>query len=114
MIVDDDPAVRQALAFTVELEGYAVATCAGAAALLAFDLPATRACLVIDERLPDGSGLKALAQLRAAGCQLPAAMITSHPNRRFRQAAHSAGAPVLEKPLIEDGLIGWIRTVAPL
>lgn len=113
VLVDDDPAVRTALAFSIEMEGYRVATCPDAKTLLAFDLPKTGACLVIDERLPDGSGLKALAELRAAGCGLPAALITSHPNRRFRSEAAQAGAPILEKPLIEDGLITWIRTAAP-
>ncbi len=113
VLVDDDPAVRTALALTIELEGYRVATCPDVAALLAFDLPTARACLVIDERLPDGSGLTALTQLRADGCGLPAALITSHPSRRFRQAAAAAGAPILEKPLIEDGLITWVRAAAP-
>jgi FixJ family two-component response regulator len=113
VVVDDDPAVRAALAFTIELEGYQVATCADAATLLAFDLPQSRACLVIDERLPDGSGLSTLARLREQGCWLPAALITSHPSRRFRHAAAQSNAPVLEKPLLEDGLITWIRTAAP-
>ncbi|MBS0361493.1 MAG: response regulator [Proteobacteria bacterium] len=109
VVVDDDPAVRTALAFSIEMEGYRVATCDNAATLLAFDLPLSGACLVIDERLPDGSGLETLAKLRAAGCALPAAVITSHPNRLFRHQAARVNAPILEKPLIEDGLIRWIR-----
>jgi len=113
VIVDDDAAVRAALAFTVELDGYSVVTCPDAAALLALDLPAKRGCLILDERLPDISGLAALAQLRLAGCRLPAVLITSHPNRRLRQAAQRAGAPILEKPLMEDGLIAWVRAAAP-
>lgn len=113
VICDDDPAVRTALALTVELAGYRVALCPDASTLLAFDLPCGGACLVIDERLPDGSGLQALQRLRAAGCHLPAALVTSHPNREFRRHAAMAGAPVLEKPLIEDGLITWIRAAAP-
>lgn len=113
VVVDDDPAVRSALAFSIEMEGYRVATCSDAATLLAFDLPKNGACLVIDERLPDGSGLKALSQLRAAGCALPAAMMTSHPSPLFRKAAARAGAPILEKPLMEDGLMVWIRAATP-
>lgn len=113
VLVDDDPAVRTALAFSLEMEGYRVATCGDAAGLLTLKLPRTGACLVIDERLPDRSGLEALAELRATGCALPAAMITSHPSQRFRLDAARAGAPVLEKPLIEDGLITWIRAAAP-
>jgi FixJ family two-component response regulator len=109
VIADDDEAVCRALQFTVELDGYRVVTCRSAEALLALDLPSREACLVIDERLPDLSGLRALSQLRRRGCRLPAVIITSHPSRQLRSAAAQARAPILEKPLLEDGLIDWIR-----
>ncbi|MGZ3375098.1 MAG: response regulator transcription factor [Phenylobacterium sp.] len=113
IIVDDDPAVRAALAVTAELDGYRVTTCPSGEALLNLDLPSERACLVIDERLPGLSGLRTLHQLRERGCRLPAVMITSHPTRRFISAAAQARLTVLEKPLIEDNLINWIRAAAP-
>lgn len=113
IIVDDDPAVRAALAVTAELDGYRVSTWASGEDLLAKDLPGDRACLVIDERLPGLSGLRTLAQLRHRGCRSPAVLITSHPSRRFIAAAAEARVAVLEKPLLGDGLIGWIRGAAP-
>lgn len=113
VIVDDDAAVRSALSITIDLDGYRVATCASGEALLQMDLPADGACLVIDERLPGLSGLHALGELRQRGCSLPAALITSHPSRQLRWTAARAGAPVLEKPLLGDGLINWIRSAAP-
>lgn len=113
VIVDDDAAVRSALAITADLDGYRVQTCASGEALLQLDLPATGACLVIDEQLSGLSGLTALSRLRHRGCSLPAVLITSHPSRQLRWTAARAGTPILEKPLLGDGLIDWIRTAAP-
>ena len=113
VIVDDDEAVRTSLAITAELDGYRVETCGSGEALLQLQLPVSRACLVIDERLSGLSGLRVLGQLRRSGCALPAVLITSHPSRQLRWSAARAGAPILEKPLLGDGLIGWIRAVAP-
>jgi hypothetical protein len=36
-------------------------------------------------------------------------LITSHPGAELRAAAGRARVPILEKPLLEDGLITWIR-----
>lgn len=109
VIAEDDAAVRRALQLTVELEGYGVVTCHSGEDLLDLELPVARACLVIDERLPGLSGLRALSQLRRRGCRLPAALITSNPTAQLRAAAANARVPILEKPLLEDGLITWIR-----
>lgn len=109
VVVDDDAAVCSALACSLELEGYRVLTCRTAEDLLRMALPDARACLVIDERLPGVSGLQALQELRRRKVALPAALITSHPAQRLIDAARAAGAPIIEKPLLGDALIGWIR-----
>lgn len=114
VIVDDDDAVRFALATRVELDGYRVIACDCAESALQLHLPETRACLIVDDRLPGMSGLKMLARLRSHGCHLPAAMITSQPTRRQRTAAAAADAQVLEKPLLGDVLTAWIRGAVPL
>lgn len=109
ILVDDDPAVRSALKFSLELEGYQVETCASGEALLAHHLPDHDACLVIDERLPGIGGLQALDELRRRNVSLPAVLITSNPKGILRQAAAAAGVPIVEKPLLGDGLSGMIR-----
>lgn len=109
LIVDDDPAVRAALQFALELEGFGVDVYPSGEALLAASLPPDHACLVLDERLSGISGMETLCLLRQRGVALPAIFITSHPNPHFRSLAAMAGAPILEKPLIGDGLIGSIR-----
>jgi FixJ family two-component response regulator len=109
LVVDDDAAVRTSLAFNLEMEGFDVATFGSGEALLLRDLPIDGACLVIDERLPGISGLDALSQLRRRNVALPAILVTSHPSAMFRAAASKAGVPIVEKPLIGDGLAAAIR-----
>ena len=109
VIVDDDPAVRSSLAFSLELEGFQVEACESGEALLLRKLPDQHTCLVIDERLPGITGLQALAQLRGRQVGLPALLITSNPKPATRAAAAAAGVPIVEKPLLCDALSGSIR-----
>lgn len=108
-IVDDDCAVRRALAFALDLGGFIVETFETGEALLLRDLPKGPGCLVLDERLPGASGLDTLRQLRASEIDLPAILVTSHPKPRFREAAAAASVPILEKPLEGDTLIHAIH-----
>lgn len=109
IIVDDDPAVRSSLTFSLELEGFQVDSCESGEALLLRNLPDQHTCLVVDERLPGISGLQALAQLRGRQVGLPALLITSNPKPATREAAAAAGVPIVEKPLLCDALSGSIR-----
>lgn len=109
IVVDDDDAVRRALAFALDLEGFTVETYASGEALLLREIPDAPACLVLDECLPGVSGIETLRQLRARHVGLPAIMVTSHPKRAFREAAAMAGVPILEKPLLGEALVAAIR-----
>lgn len=108
-VVDNDPAVRRALAFALDMEGFAVESFESGEALLLRDRPLGPGCLVLDERLPGVSGLDTLRQLRARAVDLPAILVTSHPNAPFREAAARAGAPILEKPLMGETLVAAIH-----
>jgi FixJ family two-component response regulator len=109
IIVDDDAAVREALMFTLELEGFDVEGLGSGEALLQSDLPEVGTCLVVDERLPGMSGFEALRRLRLREVRLPALLMTSHPDFHLRAAARLAGLPILEKPLLGDVLSDAIR-----
>lgn len=111
LLVDDDPAIRASLTFSLELEGFEVAAFANGETLLAQDKLADTACLVIDYRLPGIDGLSLLSLLRERGAPCPAVIITSNPNRRVRQRTTDAGAVLIEKPLLGDGLTVAIRTL---
>jgi FixJ family two-component response regulator len=109
IVTDDDDAVRASLKFALETEGFRVETWASGEALLAQDLPADRACLVIDERLPGIGGLATVDRLRARGVRLPAMLITTNPGRDLRRTAAATGVPIIEKPLLTGALLDAIR-----
>jgi FixJ family two-component response regulator len=59
VIIDDDPAVRGALTFSLQTEGFLVRSYASGADLLA-DVPVSdESCLVIDYQLPGMNGFGA-------------------------------------------------------
>jgi two-component system response regulator FixJ len=110
LIVDDDAAVRSALKFALELEGYQVRTYGDPEALLADTLP-ERACLVVDYRMPGLDGLSMVSRLRQRHVDLPVILIVSEAlSPRLRVRAGRVGVQdVLEKPLSDGMLLDSIR-----
>lgn len=111
LLVDDDPAVCKSLQFSLELEGFDVATFESGEALANEQRIPEHGCLVLDYRLPGMTGLALLGLLRSRGVRLPAVIITSNPNRSLRKAAADAGATLIEKPLLTDALTASIRSL---
>ena len=109
LLVDDDPAVRASLIFSLELEGFEVEAFDSGETLVAQETLADPACLVLDYRLPGIDGLSLLRVLRERGETCPAVIITSNPTRSVRQRTTDAGAVLIEKPLLNDGLTIAIR-----
>jgi two-component system response regulator FixJ len=100
-IVDDDPAVRNSLKFSLEIEGYAVGVYANGDELLQ-DGELTRfRCLVIDQHLPGLNGLDLVT--------VPVILITSHPPRALISRAVQSGVPIVEKPLLGNALLDKIH-----
>ncbi len=109
VVVDDDPAVRNSLKFSLEIEGFIVRTYANSAELLdARDLQIC-SCLVIDQRMPGMSGLDLIDRLRERHISVPAILITSHPTAFLSQRAARADIPIVEKPLLGNALVHEIR-----
>jgi two-component system response regulator FixJ len=108
-VIDDDLAVRNALKFWLEVEGLTVRSYASGAELLsAGDLDRCD-CFVVDQKMPVMSGLDLIAQLRDRDFTAPAILITSHPSVSLRERAEKADVPIMEKPLLEYGLLDKIR-----
>jgi two-component system response regulator FixJ len=114
VLLDDDDALRQALKFSLEIDGYSVEACRTGAQLVRLELPTEDACLVLDYKLDGLNGLEALEQLRSRGVSLPAILITSYANPLLRARARRAKAQVVEKPLLGDALVAHIREILPL
>jgi FixJ family two-component response regulator len=74
--VDDDPSVLPALARLIRAAGLKVATFDRPSALLASEVPATNACMLVDVHLPEMSGIQLCEALVRSGRGLPAIIIT--------------------------------------
>lgn len=108
-LVDDDPALLNALSFAFETEGYDVRAFTDAESLLSdFEAP-DGAVFVLDQRLPGMSGLALVAELRARKVISPAVLITSNPNAAVRCEARAAGVEIVEKPLLDGVLAVKVR-----
>lgn len=110
LIVDDDAEVLRALAFMTDTRGFEVERCKTAREAIARASPdRTFACLIIDQVLPDLQGIDLLATLRERGVDAPAILITTAPSAALRRQAAAAGAPIVEKPLLDEMLFTQIH-----
>lgn len=104
-LVDDDTAVRGAVAFDLETAGFRVAAFADAESTLAARDSHLWRGLILDLRLPGMSGLDLLDRLRAQSVRAPALLITSNPTASTRARALVSGVLIVEKPLLNGSLI---------
>jgi FixJ family two-component response regulator len=107
VVVEDDPALRRALKFAFEVDGFDVRAFPDGESLLAErDLP-DQGCLVVDYKLPGMNGLDLLSRLRRRGVALPAVLITTLTPAVLAQAA-AAHVPVVGKPLLTGALLDMV------
>lgn len=109
-LVDDDEAVREALALLIHTVGLEIQTFPSPAAFLdAFD-PEAIGCLVLDVRMPGMSGLQLQELLRGRGVDLPVVIMTGHGDVNLARRAFLAGAvEFLPKPVDEQTLIDTLQ-----
>lgn len=110
LVVDDDPAVRDSLKFSLELDGLTVHTCDSGMALLDHPQLKQAGCIVLDYKMPEMDGFEVLERLGERQNQVPVILITGPVTIRIRERATRAGvAQILEKPLLDTALIDRIR-----
>jgi len=109
-VIDDDDAVRESLRFLLEIVGFDVATYGSAGQFLAEANPDDLACLLVDQHMPELSGLQLVTRLRHEGYALPIALITGSPSADLIRRARELGvSTVLEKPLADDVLLEFVE-----
>lgn len=106
LIVDDDPALRQALGSLMRSVGMKVRLYASAADLLQEHLPDVPSCLVLDVRLRGPSGLDLQGRLAQSGARIPIIFMTGFGDIAMTVTAMKAGAvDFITKPFRDQDLL---------
>lgn len=105
-IVDDDPAVRDALQWLLRSRSVASRSWESADGFLASAGQDLRGCLLLDVRMPGMSGIELFDRLRALNCRLPVIFLTGHGDVPMAVQALKDGAfDFVEKPYDDNALV---------
>jgi len=111
-VVDDDPAVLDALGRALRLEGYAVDAVAEGYEALHRQLRDPADAVVLDGRLPDLDGLEVCRRMRADEDHTPVLMLTARDAVADRVAGLDSGADdYLVKPFALEELLARLRAL---
>ena len=112
LVVDDEPAVADAVARALRLEGYDVSTVGEGLAALGELERGRPDALVLDVMMPRMDGLEVARELRARGDRLPILMLTARDSVGDRVAGLDAGADdYLVKPFALEELLARLRAL---
>jgi FixJ family two-component response regulator len=109
-VIDDDASVRDAVKRLIASIGLRAETFGTTREFLSVKRPAGPACLVLDVRLPDVSGLEFQRDLAEANIEIPIIFITGHADVPMTVRAMKAGAvEFLTKPFRGQELLDAIQ-----
>ncbi len=112
-VIDDDNDVADVLGGLLETMGYQVETYQSGQAFLESAGYSRLACLVVDQNMPNMTGLQMIETLVAQGVSIPALLITgTHDPLIQQQAANLGVMTVLEKPMSHHELLRFISLSA--
>lgn len=108
-IVDDDEAIRDALAWLFETRGVASRSWASAEAFLGDYRDSMHGCIVLDVRMEGMSGIECFDRLRELGCRMPVVFLTGHGDVPLAVASLKKGAyHFIEKPFNDNELVNVV------
>jgi FixJ family two-component response regulator len=109
-VVDDDESARTSLARLLQSVGLPVETFASGRAFLERKRPAHAACVILDMRLPESSGLDVQASLGDGQETLPIIFLTGYADVAVSVSAMKNGAvDFLEKPCDDQDLLDAVQ-----
>ncbi|TDD41050.1 response regulator transcription factor [Nonomuraea terrae] len=112
LVVDDEPALREALQSSLEFEGYKVVTADDGLQALETLAADTYDAVLLDVMMPRLDGLTACRRLRAGGNPIPVLMLTARDAVGDRVSGLDAGADdYLVKPFELDELLARVRAL---
>jgi two-component system catabolic regulation response regulator CreB len=110
LVVEDEPAIAESVAYSLRREGFEVRVAASLEAAIALEPEAT--LILLDLMLPDGSGFDLIAQLRAQGSQKPIIVLSSRDSEADRVASLETGADdYVTKPFSPREVVARVRAV---
>jgi len=105
-IVDDDEAIRDALAWLLKSRGVPSRSWPSGEAFLADYAPDLRGCLILDVRMNGMSGAELFDEMVARNCPLPVIFLTGHGDIPLAVSALKKGAfDFVEKPFNDNELV---------
>src|SRR3984893_10440483 len=112
LVVDDEPAVRQALDRALRFEGYQTDLAEDGVAALADHAARPADAIVLDVAMPRMDGLEVCRRLRNAGDGTPVLLLTARAAVAERVAGLDAGADdYLVKPFALEELLARLRAL---
>jgi two-component system, OmpR family, response regulator MprA len=112
LVVDDEPAVREALRRALDLEGYSVELAENGVEALRAVGSAEQDVVVLDVLMPEVDGLAVCRRLRVDGSRVPVLMLTARAGVGDRVDGLDAGADdYLVKPFALEELLARIRAL---
>jgi two-component system response regulator FixJ len=110
-VIDDDDALRDALARLLASAGLGVRTYASAPAFLDVVQTLRRGCVVTDVRMPGMSGLELLRRLAPRAPEFPVIVLTGLANVAMAvQALKDGACDFIEKPFESEVLLSAVTT----
>jgi two-component system response regulator MprA len=112
LVVDDDAAVREALALVLGLDGFEVTTAADGREAMRTLSAGRPDAVVLDVLMPGVDGLELCRRIRSTGDRTPVLMLTARAEVSERVAGLEAGADdYLVKPFAREELIARLRAL---
>jgi two-component system, OmpR family, response regulator PrrA len=112
LVIDDDPAIREALERGLRLEGFSVRTAGGGHEALARLDEQNPDVVILDISMPDISGIEVLKRLRADGVDVPVCILSARAEINERVEGLQAGADdYLVKPFALPELVARLHAL---
>lgn len=109
-VVDDEPAICDAIRMLLQSVNIDVARHDSAASFLAHANLESVGCLILDVRMPEVSGPELQAELTRRGFEVPVILMSAHANVRTAVRAIKNGAiDFLEKPFDDTDLLDLVQ-----
>ncbi|HEX5804164.1 MAG TPA: response regulator [Azospira sp.] len=109
-LVDDDEAIRDALAWLLQSRGLSCTPFASAEEFAAAWTPQLAGCLLLDIRMRGMSGLQLFEELLARGNRVPVIFLTGHGDVPMAVSALKKGAfDFVEKPFNDNELVNRVE-----